>query len=119
MPRTANTSTQIAKLQKQLAALEKKQAAASNARKSKALAKIVQLAKDAGLSAADVSAALKGGKTPRGRKPGLKKAGTGAKVAPKYRNPANAEQTWTGRGKSPVWVAELKTAGKLDTALIK
>lgn len=119
MPRTVNTTSQIAKLQKQLAALEKKQAAASNARKSKALAKIVQLAKDASLSASDVSAALKGGKTTRGRKAGAKKAGTGTKVAPKYRNPANAEQTWTGRGKSPVWVAELKAAGQLETALIK
>jgi DNA-binding protein H-NS len=27
-----------------------------------------------------------------------------AKVAPKYRNPDNAEETWTGRGRQPKWV---------------
>ena len=27
------------------------------------------------------------------------------KVAPKYRNPENPEQTWTGRGKAPAWIA--------------
>lgn len=26
--------------------------------------------------------------------------------APKYRNPANPEQTWSGRGKQPAWVVE-------------
>jgi DNA-binding protein H-NS len=39
-------------------------------------------------------------------------------VAPKYRNPANAEQTWTGRGKAPLWAQELRTAGTLETAVI-
>jgi DNA-binding protein H-NS len=41
-----------------------------------------------------------------------------AKVAPKYRNPTNAAQTWTGRGRTPLWVQALKDAGQLDTALI-
>jgi DNA-binding protein H-NS len=27
---------------------------------------------------------------------------------PKYRNPANPAQTWTGRGKTPAWIAGLK-----------
>ena len=31
--------------------------------------------------------------------------GTGAKVAPKYRDPATG-QTWTGRGKPPKWIAD-------------
>jgi DNA-binding protein H-NS len=26
---------------------------------------------------------------------------------PKYRNPANPAQTWTGRGKTPTWIAGL------------
>lgn len=34
------------------------------------------------------------------------------KVPPKYRNPNNAEQTWTGRGKQPVWVRELLAQGR-------
>jgi len=41
-------------------------------------------------------------------------------VAPKYRNPANAEQTWTGRGRKPKWVVEeLATGGNLDDFLIR
>lgn len=33
-------------------------------------------------------------------------------VPPKYRNPHNAEQTWTGRGKQPIWVRELLSQGR-------
>ena len=40
----------------------------------------------------------------RGRKLG--------KVAPKYRNPANPAETWTGRGKHPRWMAALVKKGK-------
>ncbi len=32
-----------------------------------------------------------------------RKAGVGAKVAPKYRDPATGA-TWTGRGKPPRWI---------------
>ena len=42
------------------------------------------------------------------------------KVAPKYRNPANAKETWTGRGKQPRWLAAETAKGrKLDEFLIK
>ena len=34
------------------------------------------------------------------------------KVAPKYRNPANAKETWTGRGLPPRWMADLIKKGK-------
>ncbi|MDD5366206.1 MAG: H-NS histone family protein [Gallionellaceae bacterium] len=34
------------------------------------------------------------------------------KVAAKYANPANPEQTWTGRGKRPLWVGECLANGK-------
>ena len=41
-------------------------------------------------------------------------------VAPKYRNPADALQTWTGRGRKPKWVVEeLATGGNLDDFLIR
>ncbi|PAT00314.1 MAG: hypothetical protein BSR46_03245 [Candidatus Dactylopiibacterium carminicum] len=64
------------------------------------------------------------GKAPRtAAKPvrGAKKAGgkTGAKVAAKYANPSNPAQTWTGRGRQPLWVGEQLTAGKnLEDLLI-
>jgi len=41
-------------------------------------------------------------------------------AAPKYRNPANPEETWTGRGRKPNWlVAALKkNGGKIDVFAI-
>ena len=32
--------------------------------------------------------------------------------AAKYRNPANPEQTWTGRGRKPNWLSEALAAGR-------
>ncbi|MFC6841317.1 H-NS family nucleoid-associated regulatory protein [Xanthomonas theicola] len=52
----------------------------------------------------------------RGRKaankPGPKPGRKLGKVAPKYHNPANAAQTWTGRGKQPRWLAEQVSKGR-------
>ncbi|MBO9768151.1 MULTISPECIES: H-NS family nucleoid-associated regulatory protein [Xanthomonas] len=45
-------------------------------------------------------------------KPGPRAGRKLGKVPPKYRNPANAQETWTGRGKQPRWLAELTAAGK-------
>ena len=117
------TTSQIAKLQKQLEMLKKREAALSKSKQSKALAKIVQLAKESGLTAEDIVGALKTGKAAKVVKGAPKKTArnnpaAGKTVAPKYRNPANPAQTWTGRGKSPTWVAEMKAAGTLDSALI-
>ena len=32
-------------------------------------------------------------------------------VAPKYRNPANPDQVWSGRGRQPTWFREAIVAG--------
>ena len=51
-------------------------------------------------------------KSTKGRKLG--------KVEPKYRNPANAQETWAGRGKQPRWLAAETAKGrKLEEFLIK
>lgn len=42
---------------------------------------------------------------------------TAGKVAPKYRNPANPEQTWTGRGKRPRWFSEALAQGRKESDL--
>ncbi|WP_042250774.1 H-NS family nucleoid-associated regulatory protein [Paracoccus sp. PAMC 22219] len=34
-----------------------------------------------------------------------------AAVAPKYRNPGNPEQTWSGRGRQPTWFRDAIEAG--------
>lgn len=36
----------------------------------------------------------------------------GSKVAPKYRNPANEQETWSGRGKQPRWLAAYTAQGR-------
>ena len=50
----------------------------------------------------------------------LTKIGKVKKVSPpKYRNPADPEQTWTGRGRTPLWVKAIEAAGgSRDDALI-
>jgi DNA-binding protein H-NS len=39
-------------------------------------------------------------------------------VAPKYRNPDNSSETWSGRGRKPKWVDEQLAAGKSQEALL-
>ncbi len=119
----STVASQLAAIKKQREALEKKEQALMSRSHEKVMAKIVQLAKEAGLTANDIAKAMgdvkskgqKSVKVPRAAKKG---ALAGKKVAPKYRNPSNPEQTWTGRGVSPAWVQALKTAGTLESALI-
>jgi DNA-binding protein H-NS len=121
MARTANTQAQIVKLMKQLEALKKKESAVNSKKQEKALAQIVKLAKENAISAKDIEAAMgssKAKKATKAKTTAKKSALKGAKVAPKYRNPSNHEQTWSGRGVTPKWVADLKAEGKLDSALI-
>ena len=41
------------------------------------------------------------------------------KVHPKYRNPERPSETWSGRGKQPLWVgAHLRSGKKVDDLLI-
>lgn len=49
---------------------------------------------------------------------GAKQKKDSAKVAPKYRNPANAQEVWTGRGRAPTWALALQNAGTLENARI-
>ena len=71
--------------------------------------KMAEMAAEAGFDLEDVLPAKRGGK---GRK--------GGTVAPKYRNPKDPSQTWTGRGRQPKWlVAELGKGRKLESFLIQ
>lgn len=75
---------------------------------------MVQLASGLGLSVDDVILrARRAGAPVQTIKP--KKA-----VAPRYRNPNNLEETWTGRGKAPRWVSALQAQGvSLESLLIQ
>lgn len=67
--------------------------------KRRALAEVEAFARERGLNPADL-AELAG-------KRGKKTVG-----AAKYANPADAGQTWTGRGRKPGWVTEHLASGK-------
>jgi DNA-binding protein H-NS len=54
----------------------------------------------------DVKSAMNGAARRRGS------ALLGRKVKPKYRNPAKRSETWTGRGRMPLWMAALVKKGK-------
>lgn len=71
--------------------------------------KIDALLKGAGLTIDEVYP-RRGGKAAKGPK---------SVVAPKYRNPENSAQTWSGRGKRPIWFAEaLKKRGVTAESLL-
>ena len=96
--------------------------------RKKGLENIVLIANEYGLDVPEVVAALNRSAPKKVRgKDTLKKdppskikkvIGQPRKVLPKYRNPENPEETWTGRGRSPAWIASLREKDKLDTALI-
>lgn len=70
-----------------------------SAEKAEAKKKVQALMAQYGLSADDLG----------------KKAATRKPVAAKYQNPADASQTWTGRGRMPLWVqAYLDNGGALE-----
>ena len=126
MARTSPVS-QLEKIRAARIKLEKEEQRLMSRGHDKALAQIVQIAHSAGLSAADITAALGGkakgkkvaAKTVGTKAPKAKRATAGKKVAPKYRDPANAANTWTGRGRMPLWVQGLHSAGTLASAEIK
>jgi DNA-binding protein H-NS len=40
------------------------------------------------------------------------------RVAPKFRHPDDPNLTWSGRGKTPLWVKALMEAGQIDRARV-
>ena len=82
----------------QIKALEKKKAALEQAEKA-GIPQLKAVVSKYKLTRQDVLSALGGS---------LK----GRKVAPKYRNPDNKQETWTGRGRQPKWVVAILKAGK-------
>lgn len=80
--------------------------------------KLAQLARAEGYSIEELfgGACGRGETAPRGPKAGKgaarKSATKGSKVAPKYRNPDNPAETWSGRGKQPRWLAAYTSQGR-------
>lgn len=96
---------QRATLEKQTQELEKAISSAKRAERAGVIAQIKSLMSEHDLTVDDL-----GGKS-AGRPSKEKSAGTGRKVAPKYRNAATGE-SWTGRGLKPKWLQSALAAGK-------
>ena len=114
-----NIQKQIQKLQEQAKKLE----AGRDAKKLKAISQVNALMKKLHITIEDLQASS--GKASRNKSPNGTKAAKPRKpsttrppVLPKYRDEVSG-QTWTGRGKMPLWAAELSELGKLEKALIK
>ena len=78
--------------------LEEKQ----KGKRQEVIAQIRKLAASAGLEVTITTA--EGGKVKSARK--------GSRVAPKYRNPNDPNETWTGRGVKPKWLRALLEQGR-------
>jgi DNA-binding protein H-NS len=121
-------AAQLASIQKQRDLLSKKEAALKAESHGKVLLQIVKMAKDAGLTLAEITAAYDDKKT---KLANTSKKSTnsstklkfhkmkGVKLPAKYKNPLNPNQIWTGRGVDPAWVATLRESGQLESALIQ
>lgn len=125
MARTSPT-TQLEKIRAARIKLEKEEQRLMLRGHDKALSQIVQIAHSAGLTAAQIAQAMgakrkanTSAKSGTAKTVKSKRSTVGKKVAPKYRDPTNSAQTWTGRGRMPQWVQALHAAGTLASAKIK
>lgn len=113
------TGLSVKELRSLISTAEKQQTKILTRPKAAAMrAKINKYVKDHGYTieelygVPDAAAPSKSKKTNVRKSPSARKLG---KVAPKYRNPANPNETWTGRGRQPKWMAALVQAGKSAT----
>lgn len=87
---------------------EKQIKALQRQKKADLLEQFKTMATDAGLSLDEVLTEGKGSSTTR------------VKPKPKYQNPEDPAQTWTGRGRKPAWLQELLDQGNaLESYLIE
>lgn len=99
---------EVEQMIRERAALDSAIAEAQVQAKANAIQTIEDLVSQNGLTLDEVQKAAFPGK--RGRKP----KGDGAPVTkadPKYRDPADAMNTWTGRGRQPTWFKEAVAQG--------
>ena len=89
--------------------------------KSALVAEIEQLTKARGFAVADILPLFPGLPVSRATEKPKGKGGKGGRgtVAPKYRNPANPAETWSGRGRQPAWVqTHVAGGGKVEDLAI-
>lgn len=120
MAEPKNPHPQKSKVQA-LAELEKQRAeltAKIETDRAEALAEIIATAtnqaEEIGVTLAELVQAMQGRES---KTKTAKTAGGRAKVAPKYQNPKNPAEQWSGRGISPKWYTEATKAGASPESL--
>lgn len=91
----------VSKLKAELAKIEKAIEAAESRERQTALDKVRSVAKQHGFELTELVDGAGGG-----RRRGTRNTRPKAKVAPKYRNPNDPSQTWSGRGRTPRWMQD-------------
>lgn len=104
------TSWTVEKLEKEIVKIKKAIDLQKRRNKKTALAKVKAVAKQNGFELRELiespsSAVVATSKAPK------KSAKKRSKVPPKYKNPNDPEQLWTGRGRQPLWVKAHVDAG--------
>lgn len=92
------TTTDLERLQERVSTLL---TARKDAEKNDAIERIQALANEAGITVSIQDGGGAGGKK--------------SAVAPRYRNPENPSDTWSGRGRAPRWLAALEAKGQKRT----
>jgi DNA-binding protein H-NS len=109
------TTTELRRLRTRVDAELKRR---DDSARKEVLKQVKKIAAEHGVELSDVLAEAKPKAT---RKASAKPAANkGKRVPVKYRNPADASQGWTGRGRKPRWVEDWIAGGKsIDELLVK
>lgn len=120
----AKTITPVKSKVQALAQLEKQRqelTAKIDADRAEALAEIIETARaqaaEIGVTLPELIKAMNGGESSTKGAKLPKAAGARANVAPKYQNPKNPAELWSGRGISPKWFTEATKAGATKESL--
>ena len=98
--------------------IEKALSKAEKKMKEEALRAAKEAARKFGYSLEEITDEKAAKKPARGK--GKKTARKGAKVPPKYANPSDPKQKWSGRGRQPAWFkAAIEAGASPDDLLIK
>lgn len=89
-------------LKKVPAEIKRRTEEATSAAREAAIEKLKAIAREHGYSLEELAGTKKPRKSSGARKP----------VAAKYANPSNPSETWTGRGRKPLWVQAALNQGK-------
>ncbi len=103
----------LVELRKLAGSVEKAIVTAEAKQRKNARAAVEKVAKEYGVSINELLSQEE--PKPKRRK---KAASSKKPAAPKYHNPSDPTQTWTGKGRRPKWYLEAIAAGKSETELL-